>query len=148
MSLNIKNKIVLITGASSGIGQAAAKQFAAKGIRLILTARRLERLEQLAAELKATYNVDVLSIQLDVRDKAQVKSMIQNLPEKWKEIDILLNNAGLALDSVPIQEGDIDHWDTMINTNIQGLLYMTRAILPGMIKRNTGHIINIGSVER
>jgi len=146
MSLEIKNNIALITGASSGIGKATAYQLAQQGVKLILTARRIDRLEALSEELNKQYNVEALSIQLDVQDKTQVQSTLQSLPMPWRNIDILVNNAGLALDSTKLQEGNIDHWDTMIDTNIKGLLYVTRAILPSMIKRNSGHIINIGSI--
>ncbi len=142
---SLKNKIVLITGASSGIGKACAEYFAKSGAHLILTARRVERLESLSQMLK-THGVDSLSLEMDVQDKIQVSKTLAVLPDRWRNIDILVNNAGLALDSLPIQEGNIDHWDTMINTNVHGLLYVTRTILPGMIERNSGHIVNIGSV--
>jgi len=145
MGLNLKDKIVLITGASSGIGKGAAVQFAAKGAKLILTARRLDRLEQLANELTKEFTIDVLPIKLDVSDKLQVTSVLQNLPAEWCNIDILVNNAGLALDTKKMHLGDLDNWDTMINTNLRGLLYVTHTLLPGMTARNVGHIINIGS---
>lgn len=142
----LKNKIVLITGASSGIGEACAKQFAAAGARLIITARRIERIKKLGEALQNEHQVEVLPIQLDVQDKEQVAKAIRELPTNWQAIDILVNNAGLALSSDKIQHGEIKNWETMINTNILGLLYVTHAILPGMIARNHGHIINIGSV--
>jgi len=142
----LNKKIVLITGASSGIGKACAEQFAAQGTKLILTARRADRIAQLAEDLKNKYQIDTLIIQLDVQDKEQVAQAIETLPTHWKDIDILVNNAGLALSSDKIQDGDIANWDTMLNTNVHGLLYVTRAILPGMIVRNQGHIINISSV--
>ena len=144
--MNLKNKIVLITGASSGIGKAAAYQFAEQGAKLILTARRIEKLNELSKEINDKYHVDVLPLQLDVQVKEQVKLAIKELPKEWRNIDILINNAGLALDSCKIQDGNLENWDTMINTNLNGLLYMTREILPNMIARNAGHIINIGSV--
>lgn len=146
MSFDIRNKIVLITGASSGIGKAAAQQFAEKDARLILTARRIDKIKQIAAELTEKYQVEVLPLQCDVRDKSQIKTTLDNLPAAWQDINILVNNAGLALDSSKIQDGNIDNWDVMIDTNIRGLLYMTRAILPRMVASNSGHIINIGSV--
>lgn len=146
MSVSLKNKIVFITGASSGIGQAAAVQFAQQGAKLIITARRLDRLKSLADKLKSEFKVDVLALELDVQNYVDVDSVVTNLPKEWREIDILVNNAGLALDLLKIQDGDPAHWDTMIQTNICGLLYVTRAILPGMVKRNSGHIVNIGSV--
>lgn len=143
---NLKNKIVLITGASSGIGKACAEQFAREGARLILTARRIDRLHELCTELKKKYHTDSLPIQLDVQNKEEVQRVITSLDAQWNKIDILINNAGLALDSLKIQEGNIDNWDVMLNTNVHGLLYVTRAILPGMIARQQGHIVNIGSI--
>ncbi len=142
----LAGKTVFITGASSGMGKSCAEQFAAMGARLIITARRKDRLEQLARALQATHQTDVLVMELDVQDNTKVKSAIESLPANWQGIDILINNAGLALGTAPIQVGNPEDWDIVINTNIKGLLYMTRSILPGMIKRNTGHIINIGSV--
>lgn len=142
MLTSLKNKIVFITGASSGIGEACAHHFAEQGAKLILTARRKDRLEKLARELKA----EVLSLELDVQDKNAVSTAIENLSPEWRNIDILINNAGLALDSLPIQEGHIENWDTMLQTNVNGLLYVTRAVVPGMIERKTGHVVNIGSV--
>lgn len=139
-------KTVFITGASSGIGQACAEQFAAAGARLILTARRIDRITALAETLQKEHGINALPIQLDVRNSAMVKDVITQLPDAWKNIDILLNNAGLSLRSDNIQDSDTHNWDTMIDTNIKGLLYVTRAILPGMIERDAGHIINLGSV--
>jgi NADP-dependent 3-hydroxy acid dehydrogenase YdfG len=146
MFSSLAQKIIFITGASSGIGEACAKHFAAVGCRLIITARRLEKILALAEELKHQYNSHVLAIQLDVRDNERVKTVIHSLPAEWQAIDVLVNNAGLALSSDLLHEGNIDNWDTMIDTNIKGLLYVSRAILPGMIVRNSGHIINIGSI--
>lgn len=143
--LPLKDKIVFITGASSGIGAACAEQFASLGSHLILTARRKNRLETLAQRLIQQYGVQVLDIELDVRDKDSVVQTINALPENWKKIDVLINNAGLALDSVPLQQGNLNHWDTMIQTNINGLLYLTHAVVPLMLARKTGHIINISS---
>lgn len=142
----LKNKTVLITGASSGIGAACARQFAEQGARLLLCARNLDKLTALADELRAGYGVDLHIFELDVRDHSNVSSVLDSLPDTWKSIDVLLNNAGLAAGFDTVQEGSIDDWDAMIDTNVKGLLYITRQILPGMVARNSGHIINIGSV--
>jgi NADP-dependent 3-hydroxy acid dehydrogenase YdfG len=143
---SIKDKIILISGASSGIGQACAQLFAKQGANLILCARRQERIEKLAKELEDRHGIACLPLFLDVQDKEKVHSLVKNLPENWNAIDILINNAGLALSTDPIQQGSISNRETMIDTNIKGLLYLTRAILPDMIKRGSGHIINIGSI--
>lgn len=143
---SVKDKIVLITGASSGIGQACARLFAAQGAKIILTARREQRIEKLADELESSHQAQCLSLKLDVQDKEQVISVLGNLPTDWQSVDILINNAGLALSTDPLQQGSFSNWDTMIDTNVKGLLYVTRTILPGMIKRNQGHIVNIGSI--
>ncbi|MES2345698.1 MAG: SDR family NAD(P)-dependent oxidoreductase [Chlamydiota bacterium] len=142
----LKNKIVFITGASSGIGSACAEHCAAQGAKLILTARRLDRLHNLQEKLKKQYHTESLALELDVQNKTAVSNAIQGLSKPWDQIDILINNAGLALGTNPIQEGNPDDWDLVINTNILGLLYVTRAILPQMIARNVGHIVNLGSV--
>lgn len=143
---SLKNKTVLITGASSGIGAACAEQFAKLGCHLILAARRNDRIQTLATELSQQYSVRALTIALDVRDKQRVIDAVNTLSSDWQNIDILINNAGLALDSVHLQNGNLENWDTMIQTNINGLLYVTHTILQGMLKRNSGHIINISSV--
>lgn len=140
------NKIALITGASSGIGKACAEKFAAAGANLILTARRIKKIEQLAEQLSEKFNIQVLSLRLDVQDKTAVKTTIENLPEQWRNIDILINNAGLALDSLSLQDGNIENWETMIDTNVKGLLYVTHSVLQNMVANNNGHIINIGSI--
>lgn len=140
------NKIALITGASAGIGEACARVLAKEGYQLILAARRKERLEKLAEELKQAYSTNSYLIELDVRDKAAVNEVLGNLPNEWKAVDVLVNNAGLSQGLDPIQTGDTDDWDRMIDTNIKGLLYVTRAITPGMVERKSGHIINIGSI--
>jgi 3-hydroxy acid dehydrogenase/malonic semialdehyde reductase len=137
---------VLVTGASSGFGRAISEAFAAAGSRIILCARRGERLETLAAELHAAHHTESLVVQLDVRDRAAVASTIESLPEPWRAIDVLVNNAGLASGLHTIQEGEIDDWEEMLDTNVKGLLYITRAVLPGMVARSHGHVINIGSV--
>lgn len=135
--------IAFITGATSGIGEACAAKFAEKGYDLILTGRRKERLE----ELKARFNkVKVLLLEFDVRNRNEVKKAIDSLSGQWKSVDVLVNNAGLALGLSTIQDGDIDDWETMIDTNVKGLLYMTRGVSELMIPRNSGHIINIGSI--
>jgi NADP-dependent 3-hydroxy acid dehydrogenase YdfG len=139
-------KIILITGATSGFGMATARIFAKNGHRLIITGRREERLNKLAVELKSTFDVDVLPLVFDVRDSKAVQAAADNLPEEWHNIDILVNNAGLAVGLGPIQEGVLDDWDRMIDTNIKGLLYMTRSFAHFMIERKSGHIINIGSI--
>lgn len=144
--LNIKEKIILITGASSGIGEACARLLASHGAKIILAARRLDRIEALAAELKKTEQAQCLTLSLDVRQPEEVQKKLESLPQEWQAIDILINNAGLALSSDPIQSGSPKNWDTMIDTNIKGLLYVTHNVLPGMLARNSGHIVNIGSI--
>lgn len=146
MGISLKNKIVFITGASSGIGEACAKIFAAHGANLILCARRYERIQKLESALIAKHGIKCHIIKLDVRDREDVAKKIAALPAAWQNIDILINNAGLASGLSKIQEGDVEDWEKMIDTNIKGLLYVTRAILPGMLQRNAGHVINIGSV--
>lgn len=141
----MKKKICLITGATSGIGKACAKKFAQGGYDLILTGRREDKLNQLTQELKGK-GVNVLPLVFDVRNREEAQEAIGRLPEEWQTIDILINNAGLARGLEPLQEGSLDDWDEMIDTNIKGLLIMTRLIVPGMVARNHGHIINIGSV--
>jgi 3-hydroxy acid dehydrogenase/malonic semialdehyde reductase len=142
----MSSKIVFITGASSGLGEAAAKQLASEGYSLILAARRIERLQQLADELFQIFGVSCYCMQLDVRQRDKVQQLISQLPEKWKKIDVLINNAGLASGLSSIENGDIHDWDVMIDTNVKGLLYVTRYILPLMIENGGGHIINISSI--
>ena len=139
------NKTVLITGATSGIGLGCARKFADNGDRLILTGRNAEKLEEIRKELTAN-GTEVLTLLFDVRDRNKATEAIENLAAEWKDIDVLVNNAGLALGLEPEYEGSYDDWDTMVDTNIKGLLTMTRLVVPGMVKRNRGHIINIGSV--
>lgn len=146
MKTSLLNKTVFITGASSGIGKACAEQFSAQGAKLILTARRGEKLTKLTQMLQNIYKNEILTLTLDVQNKEAVVNTIQTLPDSWKNIDILINNAGLALTSQPFQNGRLEDWDTMIDTNLKGLLYVTHAILPTMLTRNAGHIINIGSI--
>ncbi|KTD25116.1 MULTISPECIES: SDR family oxidoreductase [Legionella] len=144
--VNLQNKIVLITGASSGIGQACARLFAKSGAHLILCARRQERIEHLTNDLQAMHGIRCIPIVLDVRDKTKVESALNSLPPEWQKISVLINNAGLALSTDPIQQGSISNWETMIDTNVKGLLYVTRSVLPGMLAREEGHVINIGSI--
>ncbi len=139
------NKIILITGATAGFGRAAAIKFAKNGYDVIITGRRKDRLEELEKELSA-FNNNVLGLNFDVRNKKEVDSAINNLPEQWKNIEILVNNAGLAVGMSHIDKGDTDDWDRMIDTNIKGLLYVTRAVAPLMVARGSGHIINISSI--
>lgn len=139
-------KITLITGATSGIGQACALRFAGLGHHLILTGRRINRLENLQKEIGEKYRVPVLILAFDVRDNKAVRAALDGLPGNWKDIDILVNNAGLALGLDSIEEGSLEDWEQMIDTNIKGLLYVTRAVAPGMKARGKGHIINIGSI--
>lgn len=139
-------KTVLITGATSGIGRATANVFAENGYRLILTGRRLDRLEDLKADFEKENGSQVQILNFDVRDKKSTENAINSLSSEWKKVDILINNAGLAKGFSPIHEGDYSHWETMIDTNLKGLLYMTRTVAPFMVKRKSGHIINLGSI--
>ena len=136
-------KTICITGATSGFGRACAERFAAEGWRLIITGRRTERLKELTAQWR---DVPVHAVQLDVRDLGAVEAMVRDLPEGFREIDVLVNNAGLALGLQGAHEADLRDWETMIDTNIKGLCYLTRCLLPAMVARNRGHIINIGSI--
>ncbi|MBP5628979.1 MAG: SDR family NAD(P)-dependent oxidoreductase [Bacteroidaceae bacterium] len=138
-------KTVLITGATSGIGLACARKFAENGDRLILTGRKEGLLSEIRKEL-TDKGAEVITLAFDVRDRDKAKQYINDLPAEWQEIDVLVNNAGLALGLEPEYEGSFEDWETMIDTNIKGLLTMTRLVVPGMVKRNSGHIINIGSV--
>jgi NADP-dependent 3-hydroxy acid dehydrogenase YdfG len=137
-------KIVFITGASSGIGEATAKAFAALGAKLLLCARRQEKLEALAAELDGAE--DVFTFRLDVRDREAVEETLRNLPDEWKAIDVLVNNAGLSRGLTKVYQDDPENWEEMIDTNVKGLLYVTKAIVPGMVERGRGHVVSLGSV--
>ena len=139
------NKTIFITGATSGIGKACAEKFAKENYNLILTGRRKDRLDLLEKNLTQKYSVKVLTLCFDVQDKVAVFENINALPVEWQQINILLNNAGLALGRVPFDEADIDDWETMLQTNVHGLLYVTRALLPLLKKNGHSHIINIGS---
>lgn len=138
--------IVFITGATSGIGEACANIFAHNGFDLIITGRRSKRLDVLSTRLRSEFNSKVLVLNFDVSDRNETIKKIESLPAEWQKIDILINNAGLSLGLNSIHEGDIDDWETMIDTNVKGLLYVTRLITPGMVSRTNGHIINIGSI--
>ncbi|MGK7918446.1 MAG: SDR family oxidoreductase [Trichodesmium sp.] len=144
--ISVQDKIVLITGASSGIGESCANIFAEANAKLILAARRQEKLEKLADELTKKFDSKIYLLNLDVRDRLAVESAINSLPEPWKNIDILINNAGLSRGLDKLYVGDFNDWEEMIDTNIKGLLYMTRYVVPGMVSRNSGHIVNIGSI--
>ncbi len=136
-------RTVLITGASSGFGESIARHFAAKGDRLILNARRLDRLEKLKSELESSAEIHL--VPFDVRDRQAVTQALSSLPAEFSKVDILINNAGLALGLEPAHKTDLDDWDCMIDTNCKGLVYCTRALLPGMVARNRGHVVNIAS---
>ncbi len=140
------NKTVLITGATSGIGAACARKFAGAGYRVIMTARRAEQLAVMAGDLQKEFGVEVLTLCFDVRDLDAVKRALGSIPAAWRDIDVLINNAGLALGLEPEYAGDFTDWETMVDTNVKGLLYMTRLVVPGMVERLKGHVINIGSV--
>lgn len=139
-------KTILITGATAGIGKATAEKFASENYRLILTGRRENRLKELAENLRKAFGNEILTLAFDVRDKEATQEALENLPGEWKDIDILINNAGLAVGLSHVQDGDIDDWERMIDTNIKGLLYVSRFVAPGMKKRKSGHIINLGSI--
>lgn len=140
-------RTIFITGATSGIGKACAKKFAFNGDNLIINGRRKERLEELKSHLEKEYKIEVLCAAFDVQKKEDVAKTIGQFPEKWKSIDVLINNAGLALGRDLFDKADMADWETMINTNVTGLLYVSKAVIPGMIKNNSGHIINIGSIS-
>jgi 3-hydroxy acid dehydrogenase/malonic semialdehyde reductase len=142
LSLGSMSLTVFVTGASSGFGAAVARRFAADGARVVAAARRTDRVRDLVAELGSR----VLPLTLDVRDRAAVAAAVAGLPEEFRAVDVLVNNAGLALGLGPAQDADLDDWDQMIDTNCKGLVYCTRAILPGMVERGRGHVINLGSV--
>jgi NADP-dependent 3-hydroxy acid dehydrogenase YdfG len=139
-------KIALITGATSGIGEACAHLFAREKYNLILTGRRADRLEKLAKKLNTKFNVEVAVSQFDVRNRVEVAENLESLPAKWKKVDVLINNAGLSQGLDPIQNGSLDDWDTMIDTNVKGLLYVSKIVANWMINNKAGHIINIGSI--
>ncbi len=143
---SLENKIVLITGASSGIGAACARIFAQGKAKLILNARRQELLEKLSAELKKDYGSECYLLPFDVRDRVTLEQSLSSLPQHWSNIEVLINNAGLSRGLDPLQDGNIQDWEEMIDTNVKGLLYMTRSIVPKMLASGSGHIINVGSI--
>ncbi|WP_423147279.1 SDR family NAD(P)-dependent oxidoreductase [Rubrolithibacter danxiaensis] len=140
------SRIALITGATAGIGEACAHTFASNNFNLILTGRRADRLKKLSDDLEKTYPVKTISLNFDVRDKAAVQANLDQLPKEWKKVDVLINNAGLSQGLDPIDEGSTDDWDVMIDTNIKGLLYVTKIVSQWMVERKLGHIINLGSI--
>jgi 3-hydroxy acid dehydrogenase/malonic semialdehyde reductase len=140
------SKIALITGATSGIGEACANLLAQQGYQLVLLGRRSERLEKLSATLTATHAIQVLTLVADVRDKVSLTAVLEGIPTAWKKVDVLVNNAGLSQGLDPIDKGDTDDWDTMIDTNVKGLLYVSKIVSNWMIPFQSGHIINIGSI--
>ena len=140
------NKTIMVTGATSGFGKAIAGKFAKNGFNIIITGRRNEKLKELETELLLNKGIKVLSLAFDVRNNKDVSKVIGSLPGEWQNIDILVNNAGLAVGMEHVDDGFIDDWERMIDTNLKGLLYVSRAVLPLMVKRNSGHIINIGSI--
>ncbi|MBV8255712.1 MAG: SDR family NAD(P)-dependent oxidoreductase [Chitinophaga sp.] len=137
--------IVLVTGATAGFGEACAITFASKGYDVIITGRRKERLEALQTQLTQEYGTNVLPLHFDVRDEKQVTEVLGNIPEEWRAIDVLVNNAGLAAGLSSIEDGNVDDWNAMIDTNVKGLLYVSRIVMPWMRSRTSGHIINVGS---
>jgi NADP-dependent 3-hydroxy acid dehydrogenase YdfG len=140
------SKIAMVTGATAGIGEATAEVLVNNGYKVIITGRRKERLGEIGDRLKLQNNGSVYTLQFDVRNKTEVDEAVQSLPDEWTDIDILINNAGLASGMAPVQTGDTEDWEKMIDTNIKGLLYVTRAVAPGMIERKSGQIVNIGSI--
>jgi NADP-dependent 3-hydroxy acid dehydrogenase YdfG len=153
MTNRLQNKLVLITGASAGFGEAIARAFAAQGSHLELWARRLDRLQSLKTELESKHKVEVGIQSVDIRDREQVKAAAVALAQRDRPVDVLVNNAGLASGLDPVHEGHLEDWDVMIDTNVKGLLFVTREILPTMVARDTGHVINIevwpaGSIPR
>jgi 3-hydroxy acid dehydrogenase/malonic semialdehyde reductase len=144
--ISLKDKVVFVTGASAGIGEATARAFAAQGARILMCARRLERIEKLARALESELKAAVHTFRLDVRDQPAVDKAIAGLPEEWGAIDVLVNNAGLSRGMDKLPQGLVSDWEEMIDANVKGLLYVSRAVLPGMIARCRGHVINIGSI--
>ena len=142
----MKGKIVFVTGASSGIGAATAMEFARLGAKLVLCARRLEKLQAMEAELRDAGAEDLLLLEMDVRDRKAVELALGELRQGWQAVDVLVNNAGLSRGLTKLYEDDVENWEEMIDTNVKGLLYVTRAIVPGMVERNRGHVINLGSI--
>jgi serine 3-dehydrogenase len=143
---SLKNKVVFVTGASAGIGESCARAFAQSGARILICARRADRLKTLAAELKKEFGVPVHAFGLDVRSQPAVEKALSALPAEWRPIEVLVNNAGLSRGLAKLHEGLLSDWEEMIDTNVKGLLYVSRAVIPGMVERGSGHVINIGSI--
>jgi NADP-dependent 3-hydroxy acid dehydrogenase YdfG len=146
--ISLKDRVVFITGASAGIGAACARAFAAEGARLLLAARRVERLEAMEVDLLEAGAAAVHAFQLDVQDRAGVESAVANLPAEWRAIDVLVNNAGLSRGLDKLWEGKPQDWEEMIDTNVKGMLWVTRAVVPGMVARGRGHVVNLGSTAQ
>ena len=146
MGISLKGQIVFVTGASSGIGKATAREFARTGARILMCARRVDKLRAMEAELRELGAADVFSFELDVRLRDDVEGTIASLPDGWREIDVLVNNAGLSRGLVKMYQDQVEDWEEMIDTNVKGLLYVTRSVVPGMVERNRGHVINLGSI--
>jgi 3-hydroxy acid dehydrogenase / malonic semialdehyde reductase len=146
VSYSLADKVVFVTGASDGIGEATAKAFAREGAKLLICARRLDKLRATEQELRSLGAKDVFSFELDVREKDNVASTIGSLPDQWKQIEVLVNNAGLSRGLTRLYLDEIQDWEEMIDTNVKGLLYVTRAVVPGMVERGAGHVINLGSI--
>lgn len=144
--MKLNGTVVLVTGASAGIGAACARAFAGAGARLVLVARRTDRLHALAEELRAAHGTECHLVALDVRDAAAVREAVDGLPVEWREVGVLVNNAGLGRGMDRVHEGDPAEWDEMVDTNVKGLLFVTRAVVPGMVARGRGHVVNLGSV--
>lgn len=142
----MEKKIVLITGASSGIGEGCARKFAMNGYRLILNGRNIEKLNTVKKELEESYRADIYLLPFDVRDRQAAKTALDSLPAEWKEVDILINNAGLVIGVDKEHEGNLDEWDIVLDTDVKALLAMTRLVVPGMVERGRGHVINMGSI--
>jgi 3-hydroxy acid dehydrogenase / malonic semialdehyde reductase len=143
---SLKNKVVLVTGASSGIGKSCARAFAGQGAKILMCARRSDRLKGFAAELKNEFGVPVHQFSLDVRDQPAVEKAVAGLAKDWRAIEVLVNNAGLSRGLSKLHEGLLSDWEEMIDTNVKGLLYVSRAVIPGMVEQGSGHVINIGSI--
>jgi NADP-dependent 3-hydroxy acid dehydrogenase YdfG len=146
MALSLKNKIVFVTGATAGIGAATALEFAKLGAKIMVCGRRVDKLTEFAPKLREAGAADVHTFALDVQSREAVATALASLPEEWKAVDILVNNAGLSRGLTKMYEDDIQNWEEMIDTNVKGLLYVTRAIVPGMVLRGSGHVINLGSI--
>lgn len=145
MAKSLKEKVVFVTGASSGIGAATAREFAKQGARLLLCARRAEKLKAMEPLLLESGAAEVFSFDLDVRDRDEVEGTLATLPDAWGKVEVLVNNAGLSRGLNKLFEDDVENWEEMIDTNVKGLLYVTRAVVPAMVQRGSGHIINLGS---